>query len=304
MPQAKSGLGRKTLCPYCNSPSVMRRGRYPRQRYQCTNDKHPQGMSRYFYGEKSTAKVLLFDIETLPMEFYGWQLWDKITSPDFIIKDWCILSYSAKWLFQPAHMGAILTPEEAKARKDKRLVDRIWDLLNEADVVIAHNALGFDIPKCNARFVQNGMAPPTPYQTVDTLKTAQRAFGFSSNKLDYLGEYLGLGKKIHTEFQLWKDCAEGKREALDNMLTYNARDIYLLEDVYVKLRPWISHPNMALYVSTEKEVTICPRCGCDDLDWGETYTTTAGVYDAFRCNHCGSIGRSKDRKHTVKARVA
>lgn len=291
----------KVVCPYCGSKKVMRRGTHPKQRYQCTDSRHPDRTSRYFYNEETVARVLLFDIETLPMEFYGWALWDKITSPDFIIRDWCVLSYAAKWLFEPKNTSSILTPKEAVAHDDRRIVDEVWKLFDQADVIIAHNGMGFDVPRMNTRFVLHDMLPPSSYQQVDTFKTAQRAFGFSSNKLDYLGQYLGLGKKHHTEFQLWKDCASGDKSALAEMKAYNERDIYLLEDVYVRLRPWIQHPNMGLYVTSDEPV--CPRCGGVDLKSGGTYTTNAGVFNAFRCENCGAIGRHKTRIHSTTLRV-
>lgn len=293
----------KTKCPYCGSNKVQRRGNYPRQRYMCSDNKHPVGLSRYFYEEKSPARVLVFDIETLPMQFIGWKLWDKITSPDFIEKDWVILSYAHKWLFEPEHKQNILTQKEALEYDDERLVKEVWKLFNEADIIIAHNGDHFDIPRMNTRFLYYGLEPPSPYKTIDTCDTAKRALSLSSYSLDYIGEYYGLGKKIHTDIELWKRCKRGEKDALEEMVTYNGRDVYLLEDVYVMLRPWIKHPNMGLYVTLGKDKTVCPRCASDDFDWGGTYRTEAGVFHAFRCNHCGAIGRATKRHGTTNGRA-
>lgn len=283
-------------CKWCRSTRVIKRGATVqcKECYRYTTIREAE--------QKTPAKVLLFDIETLPMEFYGWRLWDQITSPSMIKRDWCVLSYAAKWLFEPENFGDILTSEEALAHDDKRLVEQIWELLDESDVVIAHNGSSFDLPKMNARFVFYGMSPPSAYRQVDTRLTARRAFDFTSNKLDYLGDYLGLGGKIDTEFDLWRGCAEGNPKSLKRMFEYNTRDIYLLEDVYVRLRPWIKHPNMALYVSTDTTSVYCPKCGSKDVRWGGSYMTNAGVFDAFRCNNCGAIGRASKRKSTTKAR--
>lgn len=282
----------------------MRRGTYPKLRFQCTDKKHPSGTSRYFYGETSVAKVLLFDIETLPMEIYCWRLGDQVYSPENIKRDWCVLGYSAKWLFGTKTMSNIMTSRQAINRDDKTLVKEVYDLLQQADVVIAHNGDHFDLPKMNTRFLYYDMQPPSPYLTVDTRDTAKRAFGFTSNKLDYLAKYLGLPVKLDTDFDLWVRCSNGEGEALDYMHKYNTQDIFVLEDVYVKLRPWIKHPNMSLYMNITEEMAVCPKCGSDDIDWGETYRTTASIFDAFRCNHCGAIGRKKSsRKHTSAVRA-
>ncbi len=133
-------------------------------------------------------------------------------------------------------------------------------------------------------------------------KKAKKAFGFTSNKLDYLAKYLGLPFKLHTDFDLWVRCSKGEPEALDYMHKYNRQDIFVLEDVYVKLRPWIKHPNMSLYMDIDKETTVCPKCGSDDVQSGETYRTSASVFDAFRCNQCGAIGRMRSSKRTTAVR--
>lgn len=246
--------------------------------------------------------MLLFDIETLPMEIFSWRLGEQIWSPDNIIRDWCVLGYSAKWLFEAKTMSGILTSKQAINRDDKALVSDIYNLLQQADVVIAHNGDHFDLPKMNTRFLYYDFSPPSPYLTVDTKDTARRAFGFTSNKLDYLARYLGLAVKLETDFALWVKCSKGETEALDYMHKYNTQDIFVLEDVYVKLRPWIRHPNMSLYMNIDSETVVCPKCGSDDIDDGETYRTSASIFEAFRCNNCGAIGRMKSRKSTTAIR--
>ena len=80
------------------------------------------------------------------------------------------MSWSAKWLYDDKILSDVLTPKEAKERNDKRIIKSVWKLLNEADIVIAHNGDKFDLKKLKARFLSNGFVPPMPYKTVDTLK--------------------------------------------------------------------------------------------------------------------------------------
>jgi hypothetical protein len=138
----------------------------------------------------------------------------------------------------------------------------------------------------------NGFPPPSPYQSIDTLKIAQRQFGFTHNGLDALARVFGLKAKLHTTFQLWKDAKSGDDKALKFMEEYNRGDVELLEEVYLKIRPWIkSHPNLALYV--ESEDTRCPHCGSSEVEWtGKFYYTQTGKYETFRCG-CGAYGRSR-----------
>ena len=45
-------------------------------------------------------KILLFDIETAPLQCYAWGIWGQNINPDFLIRDWFVLCWSAKWIFE------------------------------------------------------------------------------------------------------------------------------------------------------------------------------------------------------------
>lgn len=240
----------------------------------------------------SHPKILLFDVETSPMEVLVWGLYKQRISPDNVIKDWALLSWSAKWLFEPEIYSQVVTPQEAIDRKDGSIIKGLWDLIDEATVIIAHNLDRFDRRKANARFIENRLTPPLPYQMIDTLKVAKKNFAFSSYRLDYINSLFSLRKKDDTNFQLWKDCIAGKAEALAKMRSYNETDVIALEELYVLLRPWMnSHPNLGLFV--ESEDSVCPTCASNELIWKGYYTTPTGKYRSFRCKECGAIGRSR-----------
>lgn len=240
-----------------------------------------------------TAKILVFDIETAPHKAYIWKFWKENVGANQVISDWFCLTWSAKWLFDTKVMSDKLTPQEAKEENDERIIKNIWNLLNEADVVIAHNAINFDIPKLNTRFLQYGMNPPAPYEVIDTLAHLKKRFKFSSNRLNYVNAVLGLDVKVDTGgFDLWARCMEGDSDALQSMEKYNIQDVVILEDLYLKLRPWIKpHPNVSLFIADS--ITSCPSCGSNHLEPCGTYTTYVNVYEALRCTSCGSISRSR-----------
>jgi len=245
---------------------------------------------------REPVKILLFDIETSPMEVFVWQLRQQgYISPESIIKDWSILSWSAKWLFDDQMMSARVSAEDAFHRRDDTVIQPLWDLLDQAHMVIAHNGARFDVRKANARFAINGLTPPLPYKIVDTLKVVRQQFAFSSNKLDYVNKLFGLDQKSHPGYGVWKRAVNGDEDselALQEMRDYCDNDVRILEELYVSLRPWIKgHPNMGLYLDVDGKV--CTNCGSLDLDWGGKYYTPAGRYLAFRCNGCGATGRSR-----------
>lgn len=252
----------------------------------------------------TSAKVLILDIETAPIRGYMWGIWNQNIQPDNITSDWFCLTWAAKWLFEDKVYSAKLTSKEAVNEDDSRIILGIWKLVNEADIVIAHNGQKFDMPKLNSRFIINKLHPPLPYQQIDTLLHIRRQFGFTSNKLDYVNKLLNLPrKKENSGMPLWIGCCNGDTKCLKEMLDYNIEDVRILEETYLRIRAWIKpHPNMGLFILDETE-SRCPSCGSNDLSSeGKEYKTTANSYEQFRCNNCGSVGRKRLGNLTIKQR--
>jgi DNA-directed RNA polymerase subunit RPC12/RpoP len=249
----------------------------------------------------SNARILCFDIESSLINAFVWGIWEQNVNIESIVQDWHLLSWSAKWLFDSEIMSDSLTSEEAKNHDDSRVCKSIWKLLDEADIVIAHNGNSFDVKRLNTRFLFNKMFPPSSYQTIDTLLVAKNVLAMTSNKMDYLNEFLGLPKKEKTSIELWIKCYYGDPDALKEMETYNRNDTDILEDLYLKLRPWIrNHPNMNLW--SEENVSVCPNCGSKELNWNGKYYTYTGSYKAFRCSDCGATGRSRQLEESKEKR--
>lgn len=250
-------------------------------------------------GDGHTAKVLVFDIETAPLKSFIWGVWNQNVGNNLgmVEYDWFMLTFSAKWLLEDKIYSFKLTPEEAIKQDDSRIVKELWKMVDEADVVIAHNAKKFDIKKMNTRFILNGLHEPSKYEVIDTLIHARRKFSMTSNKLDFLADKLGVSRKVqHEGFELWKKCYEGDSEALTKMSEYNDGDIICLEEVYMAMRGWISpHPNLGFHVFNDIE--SCPTCGSEDLSWNVggkgVYRTYVNEYQTCRCNNCGSQARRR-----------
>jgi hypothetical protein len=263
----------------------------PRCKHRHTKDEHPQCFARELKGTSKLPKILILDIETAPMEVYVFALKDNnYISPANGNKDFFIISWSAKWLFYPDTMSDVVTPDESLARDDNRIMKSLWNLVNQADIIVAHNGRGFDFKKMNSRFILNGFPPPSSYETVDTLQVARSIFGFSSNALTYLNLILGLDIKSETGgMSLWIRCVNGDQSALLKMQGYNRNDVDILEELYIVLRPWIkSHPNCGLYMEISEPV--CRNCGSTKLTVVGTKYTPVGIYESTRCE-CGAVGR-------------
>lgn len=236
-------------------------------------------------------RILFFDLESTPLVGYTWGLWEQNVIKK--IQDSFILCAAYKWLGdkQVSVVSQIDSPKYSKDRKDDRVVvQKIWELLNEADIVIAHNGRAFDIKKINSRFLILGFSPPSPYKVIDTLTVARSNFKFDSNKLDSLGEVLHLGRKVeHEGIELWLSCMAGDMEAWKRMIKYNKQDVALLEELYLELRPWITnHPTFSAVV---EEPTHCriPHCNSTHIQKRGPQRLSGGrIQQRYQCMTCFS----------------
>ena len=253
-------------------------------------------------------KILLFDIETQAPIFRSWNPYPKFIPHKMLVKDWCIICWSAKWLYEAEVHNDKMTPEESIVRNDERVVRSLWDMIDEADIIIAHNLKKFDKKKANSRFLFYKMNPPSHYNMVDTLEATKSQFGETYNGLDFLSSKFNGEGKLKTDIDLWIACDDGDGDAIDEMSSYCDKDVFILEDYYLTIRKWIkSHPNLSLYVDACE--ARCPNCGSANIVDGGDYVTPANRYPGFRCE-CGYAGRypqsmlSTDKRKSLTRSVA
>lgn len=251
-------------------------------------------------GHKELNKVntVLFDIETTPLLSWNWGKYDQNA---IAIKEHShLLSFSAKKLGGKQITKGLIDYKGYRKdlNDDFRLTSEIWAIFNEADIIIAHNGRAFDTKKVNARFSFHHLPPPSPYKVVDTKEMAKRSFNFTSNSLNDIADYLGIGRKLETGgFELWKECMAGNGRAWREMKTYNAYDVILLEKVYLRLLPFMqSHPNLSSIV----EGLVCPKCGSGNLQSRGEARTISQVYGRFQCLNCGGWGRYPKKERSIK----
>lgn len=243
-----------------------------------------------------SAKILVYDLETSPNIAYCWGKYDQ-TIPAFI-KESHLMCVSYKWLGEKTtHVKALCDYKGYKGGimeggDDKALVEDLWHLFDQADIVVAHNGVKFDQKVARTKFIMAGLAPPEPYKHIDTLQHARRLFKFNSNKLDDLGQVLGLGRKVsHEGMGLWIKCMEGDKSAWKRMKAYAKQDVVLLEKVYYELRPWITTgPNVAMY--EQDPMHRCPRCSSTNLQKRGFARTNSATYQQYWCKDCGAWNRS------------
>lgn len=231
------------------------------------------------------SKVLILDIETSPLIVYVWELKDQYVGLNQMIQDWEIMAWSAKRLGEPA--SSIRYYDKRHNKDDKAILQPLWEMLNEADIVITQNGKAFDAKKINARFMLHKMPPPKPYKHLDTYLIAKNAAAFTSHSLEYLSERLNTKyKKLsHSKFpglSLWKECLKGNKEAWEEMKKYNIHDVLSTEEFYLKIRAWAPASAPDVY----SRLGECKTCGSRHLIKQGFDRTKTGIWQQLQCTKC------------------
>lgn len=250
------------------------------------------------------VKVLILDIETSPNIAYVWRFWKENVGAKQVLENGRMLSFAAKWLGSDT-----VFYQDTRSHDEEVMLKVLFKLLDEADVVVAHNGNKFDLPHIHGRGLVHGLKPPSPYKTVDTRLIAAKEFNFPSNSLEYLATVLNLknrkdGHKKYPGFELWLGVLANVLDAWDEMREYNIQDVLVLEELYLLMRPYMrSHPNLAVYNEEPDGKCHCPKCSSTDIQWRGYAHTSVGRYRRFQCNDCGGWGRTRFSEYPKEERA-
>jgi hypothetical protein len=225
-------------------------------------------------------KILLYDVETSPIVTATFSLYPDSINHENIIQDWFMISAAWKELGKKTIYSSAISdvPEMFDMVNDFEVVKSLRDAMQDADILIGHNSIRFDTKRLNARLIYHGLDPlPSGIQQVDTLKEVKKVAAFTSNKLDYLGATLLGEGKMETSKGLWMRVIKGDTDAVKEMVIYNKKDVQLLEDVYLKLRPYMKgHPHIGVLHGEDRQYS-CPKCGSTNLIQIKNRYSAAGV---------------------------
>ena len=237
---------------------------------------------------------LFFDIETSPNVVFSWRVGYKI-SIDYenILKERAIICIGYKWEGEK-EVHALHWDRNGN---DRAMLKKFVPILESADEVVAHFGDKFDLPWIRARAAYHGIAVSPFIKSIDTKAQSARKFYFNSNRLDYLAQFLGLGKKIETDFKLWKDVVAGNRKALAKMVEYCKHDVALLEEVFLRLEDYHPAKTHAGVLAGLGKIS-CVKCkSYRTQKRGLRVTVQGWRHQIMHCRDCG-------RNFTVNAREA
>lgn len=244
---------------------------------------------------KQGFKMVFLDYETAAALVYTFGRFKQNISQDAVVKEggWIICAGYKERLDK--EVTVVYDTTGIDKQDDSFICKHMWNVYDEADVVVAHNLRGFDHKVLEARCLANGLPPLPTVKLIDTLDIAKKHYRFPSNKLDSLAAYLGIGRKVsHEGMGLWRKTQQGDSEALESMLEYNEGDVLLLEEVFYALasRGLVSSFNAAMYYD-DNEVR-CSICGSTDVEsTGRHVYTSASRFDEMKCNCCNSLSRNR-----------
>lgn len=236
--------------------------------------------------EDIVVKRLFFDIETSPNIGFFWKSGYGINiGPENIINERAIICVCWKW--ENEDKVQFLTWD--KNQNDKKLLEEFIKIIESSDEAIAHNGDNFDIKWLRTRCIYHRIQCPSKFRSLDTLRKSRSSFNFNSNKLDYIGQFLGVGEKVdHGGFGFWKDIIlNNSEDSLSKMVDYCIGDVILLEDVYNVLHPYI-HKNTSFAVLNGSPKWRCIECVSSNIKLRKSTATAMGVIKRHMiCKDCG-----------------
>jgi uncharacterized protein YprB with RNaseH-like and TPR domain len=197
-----------------------------------------------------------------------------------------VICFGAKWL----HEKDVMFYSVWEHGYEEMLM-AAYDLLSEADAVITFNGKKFDIPHLNTEFFKRSWDAPPKVTNIDLQQVAKTNFRFLSNKLQFIAQYAGIGKKLeHEGFPLWLKVMDGDVTAQKKMQRYCIKDVRLTERLYKRMKSYIyNHPNF------ERKRHDCGSTHAHSR--GYRYTTAYRI-QRLCCQKCGGWYDGKREKLT------
>jgi predicted PolB exonuclease-like 3'-5' exonuclease len=234
--------------------------------------------------EKIKRKRLFFDLESSPNIGFFWKSGYKLNiGAENIIKERAIICICYKWEGEKQVHSLNWDSKQC----DKAMLQKFVKVANSATELVAHNGDKYDLTWIRTRCLYHGIDMFPNYVTIDTLKISRAKFNFNSNKLDYIARFLGVGKKIKTEFDMWRKIVlENDKISMGKMVKYCKMDVIVLEKVFNALNVHIL-PKMNYGAMDGSPRGRCPECGSNRLVIKSYRYSAMGTKKCqYQCSDC------------------
>ena len=122
---------------------------------------------------------------------------------------------------------------------DELLVRALIKDLEEFDILVAHNGVGFDRAWLMAKATKYDVKHTLRYKKfIDPVRLARRSFKLGSNGLQSLINFLNIPTtKTRIRPEAWLEASlDGNKKAMDEIVYHCKRDVLSLNGVYGKMR--------------------------------------------------------------------
>ena len=246
-------------------------------------------------------KILYWDIETSLLLLAAFTRYELRVPFNMVVADWFMFCAAVQWEGGKPILFSILDDKKRFQKDfsdDKYVIQKLRDMINEADILIAHNGDHFDWKKFKKKIIEHKIKPPRKPILIDTYKESKTA-QFTSGKLGDLSIQLNLPHKSHSNPGDWLVATlpygtykvgsrkivitkNSKIAALRRIGKYNLKDLPPLINLYKRIRPYmIRHPNMSKMTGRP----VCPVCAGRKVIYNGYFVNGDHKVVCRECNH-------------------
>ena len=172
---------------------------------------------------------------------------------------------------------------------DEKTTTGFAKVFDRCDYHVTWYGKRFDLPMVQSKLIKYGQKPLPKKPHVDLYDTAKHQFKLHSNRLQVWQEYLKVSnEKTPIDFEAWLQAAAGWGPALKKVYHHCKKDVLVLEDVFLKMRPWIAN------IPLVRAGMVCVACGSQNLIKNGRRLTVRKWYQRYQCMDCGRWSRGTE----------
>jgi uncharacterized protein YprB with RNaseH-like and TPR domain/predicted RNA-binding Zn-ribbon protein involved in translation (DUF1610 family) len=231
---------------------------------------------------ENQPKILYFDIETTGFK------------ADFAE----VLMMGYRWHYEDKYH--ILKTNDYEGWEDLNIEDKdyyvlqdMFDVISEADVLVGHYSKRFDHTFIQSRCLYHRLPVIPRPAHVDTWHIARYQLALQRNSMKNIAKFLKCDdQKDSLDKWVWRRVNTYDEECIDMIAEYCIQDVKTQYAMTQVLLPLANHiPNMNILVDQVKYK--CPGCGGGNIQKRGFHCTKVNKYQRFQCQDCGKWTRGR-----------